>query len=429
MDYCDGGPEPMGRTSIKNKLILSFLALLLILLSVVGFVNFWSKDFYLAQAISAAVALASGIIFGSMFSESIVKRLQRLANVATEISRGDLSKEISMDSHDEIRDLEEVFAKMVNDLRAILSEMNQVSTQIQQTNKHLAGLISEVLSKSHEIDEAAATIARGSEDQTMIVQKTAIIVDKGLERMDEMVKKSARTVSKIAEAQSKSEAGEKSARDTLKYLDGVLKQMAEYAEPVHRLSREMEKIKTVVSVMDELSQKTDLLSLNASIEATRAGESGKGFALVANEIRAMSENSRHSTKEIGRIVENIFKNKIAAVESLEKSEESIAKGRETIRSIVLTFEDTLSGVRDIFSEVGEIEKLTLEQVNQMKGIQGHFHELSVLARENFVLTQKTTIGTKSQEEDLERIVNEIEMLEELSDKMLQTQKRFKLPGN
>ena len=427
MDYCNGGPEPMGRTSIKNKLILSFLALLLILLSVVGFVNYLSQDFYLAQAISAVMALASGIIFGSMFSESIVKRLQRLSNVASEISNGDLSKEISLDSHDEVRDLEEVFAKMLNDLRVILSEMNQVSTQIQQTNKHLGGLISEVLSKSHEIDEAAAKIARGSEDQTMIVQKTAVIVDKGLERMDEMVKKSARTVSKIAEAQSRSETGEKSARETLKFLDGVLKQLAEYAEPVHTLSREMEKIKTVVNVMDELSQKTDLLSLNASIEATRAGEFGKGFALVANEIRAMSENSRHSTKEIGRIVENVFKNKIAAIESLEKSEESIAKGREIINNIVSTFEDTLSGVRDIFYEVEEVEKLTLEQVNQMKGIQVHFHELSVLARENFVLTQKTTIGTKSQEKDLERIVEEMKSLDRLSEKMLATQKRFRLP--
>ena len=96
----------MGRTSIKNKLILSFLALLLILLSVVGFVNYLSQDFYLAQAISAVMALASGIIFGSMFSESIVKRLQRLSNVASEISNGDLSKEISLDSHDEVRDLE-----------------------------------------------------------------------------------------------------------------------------------------------------------------------------------------------------------------------------------------------------------------------------------------------------------------------------------
>ncbi len=428
MDYCDGGSERMGRTSIRNKLILSFLAFLLILLSVVGFVNYFSQDFYLAQAISAAMALTSGIIFGSIFSQSIVRRLHRLRDVASEISRGDLSKEITLDSHDEIRDLEEVFAKMLKDLRIILSEMDQVATQIQQTNKHLGGLITEVLSKSKEIDEAAATIARGSEEQTMIVQKTSIIVDKGLERMDEMVKKSARTVSKIAEAQARSATGEKNARETLKFLDGVLKQLAEYGEPVHTLSREMEKIRTVVNVMDELSQKTDLLSLNASIEATRAGESGKGFALVANEIRAMSENSRQSTKAIGRIVENVFKNKSAAIESLEKSEESIAKGREIINNIVSTFEDTLSGVRDIFYEVEEVEKLTLEQVNQMKGIQGHFHALSVLARENFVLTQKTTIGTKSQEQDLERIVDEMRSLDKLSDKMLATQRRFKLPA-
>ncbi len=418
----------MGRTSIKNKLILSFLAVLLILLSVVGVVNHLSQDFFLAQAISAAMALASGVIFGSIFSESIVKRLQRLSKVASEISKGDLSKDILMDSSDEVRDLEEMFAKMLNDLRGILTEVNQVSTQIQQTNGHLLGLIGEVFSKSREIDEAAAKIARGSEDQTIIVQKTSIIVDKGLERMDEMVQKSARTVSKIAEAQSRNEAGQKSARETLHFLDGVLEQLAEYAEPVHILSREMEKIKTVVNVMDDLSQKTDLLSLNASIEATRAGESGKGFALVAGEIRAMSENSRNSTKEIGRIVENIFKNKIAAIESLKKSEESIAKGREIINRIVSTFEDTLSEVREIFYEVAEVEKLTLEQVNQMKGIQRHFHDLSVLARENFVLTQKTTIGTKSQEKDLEKIVSQMKALDRLSNKMLQTQRRFTLPA-
>jgi len=105
------------------------------------------------------------------------------------------------------------------------------------------------------------------------------------------------------------------------------------------LSNKVEKIKMVMSFMEELSQKIDLLSLNASIEATRAGEMGKGFALVANEIRSMAENSKQSSQEIRRIVDDIFEDNKAALTSLRKSEDHIAKGRETIHGIVDTFGD------------------------------------------------------------------------------------------
>ncbi|MBU1903208.1 MAG: HAMP domain-containing protein, partial [Proteobacteria bacterium] len=92
----------MNRTSIKNKLILSFLALLLIVMVVVGVSYKITNDFVAALAISAALALAAGIIFGGIFSRSIVRRLNSLSGVAREISHGDLSKEIPILSRDEI---------------------------------------------------------------------------------------------------------------------------------------------------------------------------------------------------------------------------------------------------------------------------------------------------------------------------------------
>jgi len=84
----------MKRTSIKNKLILSFLGLLLIVMVVVGIANEITNDFIVSHAISTALALAAAIIFGGVFSRSIVRRLNSLSSVAKEISRGDLSKEI-----------------------------------------------------------------------------------------------------------------------------------------------------------------------------------------------------------------------------------------------------------------------------------------------------------------------------------------------
>ena len=416
----------MNRTSIKNKLILSFLALLLIVMVVVGTAQQITDNFVTALAVSAAFALASGIILGGIFSRSIVRRLNSLSSVAKEISHGDLSKEIPILSRDEIRDLEEVFAMMVSDLRDIISEIKGVSSQIQETGGNLGGLIDKVLANSQEIDKSALAIAKGSEAQTLIVQKTFLIIDKSLEEMDEAARQSAQTASKANDALVKTETGGANARETLSYLEDVLKKMVENAEPIYRLSNKVEKIKMVMRVMEELSQKTDLLSLNASIEATRAGEMGKGFALVANEIRSMAENSKQSSQEIRRIVDDIFEDNKAVLTSLRKSEEHIVKGREIIHGIVDTFGGMLSGVKDISTEVKEVEDVTRKQAKAMRGLLSQFHELSRLAQENFMSTQKTTIGTKNQKEEIREIVTAMKSLNVLSDKMMETQRRFRL---
>ena len=416
----------MKRTSIKNELILSFLGLLLIVMVVVGIATQITNDFIAAHTISAALGLAAAIIFGGIFSRSIVRRLNNLSSVAKEISRGDLSKEIPLLSRDEIRDLEEAFAMMVNDLRDMISEIKRGSSRIEETGRDLSGLLDKVLANSREIDKSALAIAKGSEEQTFIVQKTFLVIDKSLEEMDEAARQSAQTVSKANDALVKAETGGANARETLSYLEDVLKQMVENAEPIYRLSNKVEKIKMVMSVMEELSQKTDLLSLNASIEATRAGEMGKGFALVANEIRSMAENSKQSSQEIRRIVDDIFEDNKAAITSVRKSEEHIAKGRQIIHGIVDTFGGMFSGVKDISTEVKKVEDVTRKQAKEMRGLLSQFQELSRLAQENFVSTQKTTIGTKNQKEEIREIVTAMKSLNVLSEKMMETQRRFRL---
>lgn len=416
----------MGRTSIKNKLMLSFLALLLIVMVVIGVVNRVATDFLLGQAISTALALAAGIIFGSIFSKSLVNRLNRLSNAAREVSRGDLSRDIPLISRDEVRDLEEIFAKMVDDLRGMISEMKNVSIQIQQTNTNLLGLVKKIVKSGEEIAQLTKSIAKGSEDQTLIVQKTSVSLDNGLNQMDEMVKQSSETVAKVNKARLQAEMGENKARQTANHLDDVLKQMSDHTEPMFRLANKVEKIRTVINIMDDIAQKTDLLSLNASIEATRAGEMGKGFALVADEIRNMAENSKRSSQDIKKMVEDILEDNKAVTMALAKSQDGINKGRETIRSIVSTFGETLTGVKDISSAIKEVEEVTGKQVRQMRNLSSHFQELSRLADKNFISTQKTTVATRNQIEDIVNIAKAMKALTGLSEKMMETQRRFKL---
>ncbi len=241
-----------------------------------------------------------------------------------------------------------------------------------------------------------------------------------------MVKQSANTVSKINDARHKAGAGEVNARETLNHLEQVLRQMAEYSQPIYRLSNKVEKIQLVIKVVDEIAQKTDLLSLNASIEATRAGEMGKGFALVADEIRSMAENSKQSSQQIEAIVEEILEDNKAVIEALSKSQAGINKGREIIHGIVDTFGETLSGVKDIFFQVQQMEEVTAKQVQQMRGLLSYFHDLSQLAQQNFVATKKTTVATKGQKEDMKEIVNAMQSLNALSEKMMEAHRHFRL---
>lgn len=417
----------MGRTSLKNKLIMYFLILLLIVIVVIATVNQTTNDFFLAQGLSIALAMAIGTVFGIIFSRSITSRLNKLSNAAKEISCGDLTQEIQIISSDEIRDLEEVFSLMVNHLRALLLDMKNVSYKIHTTNSMLKILGKKLLENSNDIDITAKVIAESSAKQTEIVNYTTLKLNNTIKVMDKLVKQSTQTIAKADEAIKKTQKGETNAREIISHLELVLKQMSDSAQPISRLPEKVEKIKLVTNVIEGISQKTDLLSLNASIEATRAGESGKGFAIVAEEIRNMAESSKQSSKAIAKLVEDILEDNHMLKNFLAKNQSEIDKGNKIIHGIVQTFSDMLLGVKDIFSEIKTIEETTVLQAQELRGFSEHFQKLSVYASRNYESTQKTTVSATNQKNEVKKMASAINLLDKLSQKMMETQQNFSLP--
>lgn len=417
----------MRRTSIKNKLILGFLLLLLMMLVAVESINRLTDDFILAQSISAVLAMIAGVLFGSLFSHSFLSRLNDLRDAARRIAQGDLTSQVGIISCDEVRDLEEGFALMLGELRRMIADIQRVAGEVLATHASLDKLVEKSLENSREISEATTAIADGSEKQTVIVQETSVRINEALNGLDHMARQSADTVAKLHEARLRTRMGESNARDTAGNLEQVLRQMAEYAVPILQLSQKIEKIRVVIRIIDDIAQKTDLLSLNASIEATRAGEAGRGFALVANEIRSMAENSKQSSQEIGHIVQELLEDNQAVVSALKATQEKIQQGREVTRGIVEIFKDTSSVVEAIFSEAKGMEAVIQIQLNQIKGILNPFQDLLQLAKQNYLATQKTTLATARQKTDTEKLVESMNFLQNLSQEMMDTQRRFRVP--
>ncbi len=417
----------MKRTSIKNKLILCFLGLILLVMAVVAGVNLITREYLLAQGICTALALAAGVVFGGLFSRSIVGRLRRLSEAAGQISRGDLTREIDVVSRDEVRDLEEVFAAMLQHVRIMLLDIRQVSEQIQQANEALRTMTRRMIENSREIDRVSREIAEGSETQTLIVQETSVTVETNVKAMDRVAQQSTQTMAKIHDTISKTQEGGIHAKETLSHLETVLEQMHEYAAPISSLTGKVEKIRGIIGVMESIAQKTDLLALNASIEATRAGESGKGFALVAEEIRTMADNSKRSSARISRLIEEVLEENQGVARLIQNNQRDINKGTRIIHGIVQTFEEMFGGVQGIFDEVQLMEKATSDQLSHMGGLNEHFQKLYRIAKQNFVSTQQTTVVLQNQKKDVARIVEAVKGLTDLSKEMMEKQRRFRLP--
>ncbi|MCF8079824.1 MAG: methyl-accepting chemotaxis protein [Desulfobacterales bacterium] len=417
----------MNRTSIKNKLILCFLGLILLVMAVVAAVNLATADFMLAQAACTALALTAGVVFGSLFSRSIVRRLNQLSDAARKASQGDLTRQIDVVSRDEIRDLEEIFAAMFQHLQKMLVDIRQVSEQVRESGKTLSDMSRRMIENSREIDKVSREIAEGSEAQTVIVQETSVTVNVNVKAMNRIALQSSETMAKIRDTIAKTQEGGMHAQETMKHLEAVLEQMRRYQAPVSRLTGKVEKIRGIVGVMENIAQKTDLLALNASIEATRAGESGKGFALVADEIRAMADSSKKSSAHISRLVEEILEENQDVSQRIGSNQQDINEGTRIIHGIINTFEEMLAGVKEIFANVQDMEKANSRQMERMKGLTEHFQKLYKIAKQNFVSTQKTTVVLQNQKKDVGKIVEAVKGLSRLSEEMMEKQQTFRLP--
>lgn len=416
----------MGQTSIKNRLILCFLILILTSLLAAAGVNYFISDYWKAQAISVAIALGVGVFLGRAFSISFVRRLQALVSLARNVSLGDLTQEISVRSRDEMRDLEEAFKKMVYDLRQSISQVKMASLEVSKTADKLFGQVKKLRTKSEYITDTARIIAKGSEEQSAIARKTAMSLEKGLITMEKTANKALATASIADSAEMKTTEGELKSQSSINDLRSVLTQLDESSQLVYKLGHKLEKIDQVTDVITEITRKTDLLSLNASIEASKAGEYGKGFALVAEEIRSLAESSKDFAGEIRTMIVEILEDSTTVLESVKLGQQGIENGRKEIETIGFLMQEVLASVKQIVTEIREFSAAVEHQVGEVRQISEQFEDLSKLANENFISTHKTLLATEEQMETMQDMFALAESLVAFYRKLDETQKQFRL---
>nr|WP_237886526.1 methyl-accepting chemotaxis protein [Pseudomonas sp. PGPR40] len=258
---------------------------------------------------SSALALLVGLIAAWVITRLIVAPLRRVIRVAQQIAAGDLSATIEVTRRDEIGQLMQAMQQMGAGLSSIVSGLQAGIEQLASSAQSLSAVTEqtnlEVSSQKEETEQVA----------TAMNQMTATVHD--VARNAEEAAQAAQT------ADGKVESGQQVVRQSMTRIEQLADSATSASSSIESLSAQIQNIGTVLSVIKSVAEQTNLLALNAAIEAARAGEQGRGFAVVADEVRALAKRTQQSTEEIERLVSALRSAAQSSVQQIQNSGELV----------------------------------------------------------------------------------------------------------
>ncbi len=365
-----------------------------------------------ASAITLAIAFVTGAILLGAFIAFIIARgisnpVSRMAFVAQEIATGDIEHTIELESQDEIGKLAEAFRRLIdymkelagaaesiakNDLTITVEPKsekdvlgNSFSTMV--TNlvtmvKQLGNSSTEVASAATEISSAAEQISRGAQNQEQQVTQVSAAVEEMTATIVESSKNAGEANEGSRAASDTATNGGQVVQETIEGMNRISSVVRESAENIDKLATSADQIGEIIGVIDDVADQTNLLALNAAIEAARAGEQGRGFAVVADEVRKLAERTGQATKEITVMIKGIQQGTKEAVSSMGAGTKEVDSGRELADKAGTSLSEVVNGSQRVMDMIQQIATATEEQSAAAEQIARNIEQVSAATKES-----------------------------------------------
>lgn len=322
-----------------------------------------SEFFQKGMMITGPMVLIGGfgmiILLRVLLAKPLNAAIAMVKDVAT--GDGDLTKRLNLTRRDEIGKLGYWFDVFLSNLHDIISQ--------------LANTTQAVASASTEIAATAEEMASGLQVQEQQSQQVAAAVEQLSQSVNEVAAKSADATTASEESQYQAEEGGQVVSNTVAEMQGIAQDVQSSADTINTLGRKSETIGEIIAVINDIADQTNLLALNAAIEAARAGEHGRGFAVVADEVRKLAERTTEATEEVSQSILGIQTETKSAVTLIEAGSERVGKGVElaaqagtSLGSIVQGSKNVQVMVQDIAAAANEQSAATAEIARAVEGI-------------------------------------------------------------
>ncbi len=315
-----------------------------------------SSNFILVIGMIVGLVVGMGIAFvmGGKFSKPINGVVDMIKDIAQ--GEGDLTKRLKSDSKDEIGDLANWFNTFMDKLHDIIAAV--------------AGNTEQLASAANEISSASEELSTGVKEQTNQTGQVTTAVEEMTATIVESTKNIADANDKAKTAGEKSQEGSSMADEASRGMDEIVESSNVTSKNIEGLSEKATAIGEIISVIDDIADQTNLLALNAAIEAARAGEQGRGFAVVADEVRKLAERTTSATKEVADNIKGIQADVNTAATQVTDSNEIVSRGKEAAQKTndalneIYTAIEAVQGMMNQISTASEEQSTAAEQISK-----------------------------------------------------------------
>jgi methyl-accepting chemotaxis protein len=364
------------------------------------------RDTQLATLAVCGLLLAVGVLFALLLGRAITRPVLEVASAARQLGEGRLDTRIKLDTRDETGQLARAFNQMSERLAEALAAERASAEKERRARQAVIDTSERLLQAASDILGITTQQSSGAQEQAAAVTETVATVNEVTKTAEEAAGRAELVTHSAQEAMEAGKAGKQAIDDTVQGMGAVRDQVTSIAEGIVALAERAQAIGDIIATVSEIAEQTNLLALNAAIEASRAGEHGRGFSVVASEVKTLANESKKSTAQIRQILVEIQKATNSAVMATEEGTKRVGDAVGVVHRAGGTIKTLVDAVDEAAQAAAQIAASADQQATGMS----HIHLAMKNINEVTFRTLDSTKQTERAARDLNKLAEELKGL-------------------
>lgn len=390
--------------------------------------NFYRSLMKVGGIIAVLLAIFAG--FGLWAANTIVGPIRMVTSKLGVLAGGDFRKGEPlgqvMNRQDEIGEMSRAMDKMQGQVHEMMKTVAEASQQVATSSQQLTNSSEQSAQVSGQVADSIVNVAGSCSEQFAEVENASTHIGNlalNMEKFEKTIDHAGRVV---ASAKTQADEGEQKVSAAVRQMELIEQSVSESAKVIEALGRESDKIGTIVDAISQIAEQTNLLALNAAIEAARAGEHGRGFAVVADEVRKLAEQSSESAGEIAALIGSIQARAKSAVSVMQEGVIQVHNGVGAVDGAGTTFKDIAGMVEKVADETKEMERIVVTLSGSTNTISSAISKISDKSRSVADEAETVSAATEEQTATMNEIASASRQLTEMAKAMESSVGIFKI---